>query len=112
MRRRRLLVALGAVLLAVAVAALLLPRPGVTRSNFDRIKKGMPRGEVERILGGPPSESGIAVAPRVPWAIWTQGGTTVLVLFDEDAVEKCDFYEHPPPSLADRVRGWLRRLWP
>ncbi len=41
----------GVVLL---VLALLPPRPGVTKKNFDRIKVGMARAEVEAIFGGPP----------------------------------------------------------
>ena len=65
MRRRKVLVVLAG--LAVALAGLavgvtagafmLWPRPSrVTRENFERIKKGMSRAEVEAILG-PPGDS-------------------------------------------------------
>jgi hypothetical protein len=58
MRRRTLLVALVALAVVVAVGVVALwprPRPQpssrITRENFDRIKVGMTRAEVEAILG-------------------------------------------------------------
>jgi hypothetical protein len=36
----------------VGVLAMLPPRPGVTKTNFDRIETGMTRAEVEDIFGG------------------------------------------------------------
>jgi hypothetical protein len=56
MRRRKLLPGAVAVLVTLAgVAALVLwPRADrVTRANFDRIRVGMSRAEVEAILGPP-----------------------------------------------------------
>lgn len=49
---------LGLLVAAIAgvvltVLALLPPRPGITKENFDRIEEGMTRPEVEAILGGP-----------------------------------------------------------
>jgi hypothetical protein len=56
MRRRKLLAAL-AVGLAVLAAAALWPRTPrgerVTRDNYDRLREGMSRAEVEAILGSP-----------------------------------------------------------
>src|SRR5689334_5221586 len=58
MRRRRLLLVAGVVLL-LGLAALpvvwqaLPPRQGVTPENFYRIRRGMTEQEVEAILGGP-----------------------------------------------------------
>jgi hypothetical protein len=37
----------------LAALALLLPSPGVTKENFDRIEVGMVRSDVEAIFGGP-----------------------------------------------------------
>ena len=39
--------------LLVAIPSLLPPHPGVTKENFDRIKEGMTRAEVEASLGKP-----------------------------------------------------------
>jgi hypothetical protein len=39
--------------LALVVLAMLPPRPGVTKANFDRIEKEMTRVEVEEIFGKP-----------------------------------------------------------
>ena len=54
-KRRLLLIAgpLAAVAVTLGVLAMLPPRPGVTKENFDRIEVGMTRAEVEVILGGP-----------------------------------------------------------
>jgi hypothetical protein len=60
MRRRKLLVALAGLAVAVAAGAIVLwPREDrVTRANYDRIRDGMTRAEVEAILGppGPPGD--------------------------------------------------------
>jgi hypothetical protein len=55
MRRRTLLVALAGLAVLVAVGVVVLwPGPDrITRANFQRIKQGMRRAEVEAILGPP-----------------------------------------------------------
>ena len=56
MKRRYLIVAVSfaaIACLAVGVLAVLPPRPGVTKANFDRIEIGMTLEEVERIFGRP-----------------------------------------------------------
>jgi hypothetical protein len=57
MRRRKLLVALAALAVVAAGVVVLWPQPQpssrITRENFDRIKVGMSRTEVEAILGPP-----------------------------------------------------------
>jgi hypothetical protein len=45
------LLALGIVAAVLIVLALLPPRPGVTKENFDRIEIGMTEAEVEAIFG-------------------------------------------------------------
>ncbi len=91
MRRRKLLWAavVGLVALAGVAAFALWPRPDrVTTENFDRIHKGMTRGEVEAILG-PPGDytNGPTAAPASSYPViydpvrgmWLQGdeGSTV-----------------------------------
>jgi hypothetical protein len=55
MRRRTLLVALAGLAVVVGAGTVVLwPRADrITLENFDRIKKGMRRAEVEAILGPP-----------------------------------------------------------
>jgi hypothetical protein len=57
MRRRRLLLGLGAVVLlglaSFCVIAFAVPRSGVTLENYERIQVGMTLPEVEGILGTP-----------------------------------------------------------
>src|SRR6516165_6941322 len=56
MRRRKLLVVLAvlAVVVAAGVVVALWPsRERITQENFDRIREGMSRAEVEGILGSP-----------------------------------------------------------
>jgi hypothetical protein len=55
MRRRTLLVALAGLAVVVTVGVVALwPRPErITRENYDRIKQGMSRSQVESILGLP-----------------------------------------------------------
>ena len=59
MRRPKLLLALAGLGVAVAVGVVVLwPQPGdrITRENFDRIREGMSRAEVEAIFGGRPGD--------------------------------------------------------
>jgi hypothetical protein len=55
MRRRKLVVLVVGLAALVAVAMLVLwPRPDrITRENYERIKEGMSRAEVESLLGAP-----------------------------------------------------------
>jgi hypothetical protein len=92
------------------------------------IRWGMRRPEVEAILGGPPgdfrTESVFYFAPTrpngVPEGPWTASwmGDKGLVQVDfNDYGGACVVAYAPglptprPPSLADRVMDWARRLW-
>jgi hypothetical protein len=68
MRRRGLIATIAVlVVLFVAVAFVLWPRTDpITQENFDRIRAGMSRAEVEAILGGPPGDY------RSAWTDWPQ----------------------------------------
>jgi hypothetical protein len=68
-KKRLLLLALPlAMALTLGVLAMLQPRPGVTKANFDRIQEGMSMAEVEQILGGRSGRK----------TYWTVGETTTI----------------------------------
>jgi hypothetical protein len=58
MKKKRLLLIIGGMIavvgLTLGVLAMLPPKPGVTKENFDRIEVGMTKAEVKKIFGGPP----------------------------------------------------------
>ncbi len=91
MRKNRWLL-LGLLLASIAgivlvVLALLLPRPGVTEENFDRIEVGMTRAEVEAIFGGPATGSNPWVWGNLPKENeWENeaSGDAAMVDFDEN----------------------------
>ena len=68
MKKKRLLLIVGGMAafvgLTLGVLALLPPKPGVTKENYDRIEVGMTRGEVEQIFGGPANRFQPWVAAR------------------------------------------------
>jgi hypothetical protein len=138
MRRKRFLVLVG-VALAVAVivpAAVELHAYRqklargrlIDRDHFDRITEGMSRAEVEDILGGPPGDfrtkpveySHTCALPLDfecdggRWEWWTGDDGRIELLFDRQDKMRFGFIAtgSAPPSLAEWVRIWLRRLWP
>jgi hypothetical protein len=67
-KKRRALIAILTLTIAVilGVLAMLPPRPGVTKANFDRIEKGMTLAEVEEIFG----EKGFRVKGNAAEFFW------------------------------------------
>jgi hypothetical protein len=135
--RKRLLILAGIALAATVVVPAALDhhayRQKVARGRLidqehcDRIKVGMSQAEVEVILGGPPGDfttqpvvfggPRLTGFPLVRWEHWVGNRAMIQVLFDEqDRVQFVwlgdDPIRVPPPSLEDRVRVWLRRVWP
>jgi hypothetical protein len=117
-KRLILVVALpfAAIAMTVAVLAILPPRPGVTKANFDRIQEGMTRAEVEEIFGGPSSEDVVISTkdgkmiitfdqPRVKG--WGADDGLAVIEFDEKGKTKEKSWSGLPLSLFDRIRRWL-----
>jgi hypothetical protein len=87
----------------LGVLAVLPPRPGPTKANFDLIKKGMTHAEVFAILGE------CDIEPAKPGAMhsWRlDDGTESTVCFDGDEVFARDF-QPSPETLPDKLRRWL-----
>jgi hypothetical protein len=135
MTKKRLLLILDGVVLAVAVIAvvvlLLWPEnPRLARGrlisweHYEQIKKGMSQDEVEAILGGPPGDfstnlrffirlDGFDAKPS--WERWTGDEACIEVHFGEDGkVEGKSFQQGMGPGQFQlvRLRYWLRSVWP
>jgi len=61
-----------------------MPRPGVTKANFDRIQHNMTRREVEKLLGGPHYDvsGGTKTGPASRVHFWKGCAGQVWVTFD------------------------------
>jgi outer membrane protein assembly factor BamE (lipoprotein component of BamABCDE complex) len=96
-----------------------------------RVEVGMSRAEVEATLGGPPGdfrtknviylehhEPDSDWGRRGEWRVesWGGDGGKINVVFDEQGQVRQRSFGEPvsssPPSLAERLRAWLRRVWP
>jgi hypothetical protein len=132
--RKRLLILAG-VALAAAVAVLaalehhayrqkLARGRFIDRDHCERIKDGMNQAEVEAILGGPPGDFRTTSAlilehggnPAYRHELWIGNQGRVHVEFDEHSTVQRHYFEgvifYSPPSVAERVRDCLRRVWP
>jgi hypothetical protein len=138
--RKRLLVLAGfALAAAVTVPASLLHHAYrqklargrlITWEYYRGVKLGMSQAEVEAVLGGPPGdfrtervfytdyfEVGFSpqdvVARRESW--YGNDGQISLGFDEQGRVLRRGFADpirSPPPTLAERLRPWLRRVWP
>lgn len=112
---------LGILLLALLSAALLVPSPGVSKANFERIALGMSFAEVTTILGEPQE--------RLGWE-WDSGhyintyfwkdprGHEIYVRFDsgEKRICRCGIARsknyYPPPKSTFIWEMFPCKYWP
>jgi hypothetical protein len=118
-KRRYLLTAaiLGALIAIALCVFAMLPaqpaQPGVTKANFDRIKVGMTRTEVEAILGVPNSlhsvDAAVIEGIEIKWfnATWEKGPAHVGVGLRNDIVTETRWFV-PREPLLDKLRRWMR----
>jgi hypothetical protein len=118
MRRRKLLVALAGLAVIAVGAVVLWPRADrITRENFDRIKKGMGRAEVEAILGppgdyttGPTQTTFLESASKHPVS-WTRGSVfTPVIEFWETDDAAIEVGYGPSGELLFTIRRGQKRL--
>jgi hypothetical protein len=95
------------------VLAMLPPRSGVTKANFDRIKDGMDRTEVEEILGGkahkiqPTHRVKGMPGPGVMVAFWgADDGSGVWITFMAGGVAG-KHWQDSTETIPDKIRRWL-----
>src|SRR6476469_2144423 len=74
----------------IVIPALWPPTPGVTYANFSRIEMGMPREQVESLLGKSNGERGddwppfgVRALNETGWASWQHGDDFASVHFDD-----------------------------
>src|SRR4051794_959890 len=113
MRKRLLLSAAALVAIAcvvLLVLAMLPPRPGVTKANFDRIEIGMTRSEVE-IIFGEPSEATSSTTPlggkTTTSDDWFQLGRGIANIYFNDELVVNKEWQAVPESFTQKIRRWL-----
>ena len=112
-RRRTLLLAsliAASVCVGLAVLAMLPPRPGVTKANFDRIEVGMQIEEVECILAGPGfsidklitrDEAGSGII------LWQHSDGSMVMIWPADKVVAKKKWVPSQETLLNKIRRWL-----
>jgi hypothetical protein len=119
MSSRRLILMSGCLLVAGCVAMLWLQFRNQDRINYDSyvaIHVGMPRDEVQEILGGPPGAyvplKMCVLRGHDPREEWDGAQAVILVEFDRNGrVVRKEIrtrrWEPYDPSIMGRVRAWL-----
>jgi hypothetical protein len=108
MKKRLLLIAVLSLAVAVTVLvmlpAMLPPRPGITKANFDRIQDGMTLAEVEAIFGGKKVFYGPFSGPFDVWV--ADDGSLARIYFSDECVENV-YWDDSEESTLDKIRRWL-----
>jgi hypothetical protein len=119
-KKRRLLISVGILAACVCgtlVVFALLPEPGVTKANFERIQIGMTEADAEAIFGRPSgrtlvikedeSVATICFDPGKGCA-WLGPDGDVMAFFDADGrISKANWIDHER-TLLEKIRDWLR----
>ncbi len=115
MKRKYQLLIVGAttafVGLTLGALAMLPERPGVTKANFDRIKKGMTRAEADAIFGKPACWSGASCHASciLIFEEWTgEDGARADFVFHNDVITDDGFWTPSTETIGDKLRRWLR----
>ncbi len=100
--------------LALVILAVLPSGPGVTKTNFSRIEKGMTLEEVEAVLGRaadgehvpiPVISAPIPCPPTLPeWV--SSDGSRVIVEFSDGLVTDA-YWQDSTETIMQKLRRWL-----
>jgi hypothetical protein len=108
--------------IAVVIPMLRPPRPGVTKANFDRIKKGMTEADAEAILGSPSQREIIIARGKAPGGepmvqfiqldegkgcAWSGTDGDVIVHFDSDGAIASMIWRDHERMFFERIRDWI-----
>lgn len=99
--------------LVLVVLAMLPPRPGITKANFERIQDGMKFDEVKAIFGAPdsftdPSIEGWARRGQLLWVNDDRSGAAVC--FDEKGKVFDKTWSDSTEGIGERLCRWID--WP
>jgi len=119
-RKRRSLISAAVlaacVCIALGVLAMMPPRPGVTKANFDRIKEGMTLEEVTSIFGSKEASNGVVAGTIFSqkcdrYHRWEDDdwSCSATVGFRENQVMQMVWSgERRKKTFTDKLRRWLR----
>jgi len=110
MTKKRCYIILGILTACVcvlwAVAAMIPPRPGVTKANFDRIHEGMTLTETKAMLGNHNGlENPLRAGDRVCWH--GEDGATIMTRFDFDNILIEKVFVKSTETFTAKLRRWL-----
>jgi hypothetical protein len=91
----------------LGVLALLPPRPGVTKANFDRIENRMTRAEVEEIFGG---RGRPFLGDDESWMLWeADDGSWVTIVFRDACIadKHWQSWHDSHETVLAKIRRWL-----
>jgi len=111
-RRKRYVICACIVVICIYAAAhvgALLPLPGVTKANFDRIKVGMTVAEIEMVFGESATFDGDETGSHL--ADWHQmpgvaGGAVARVVLVNGVATQTIWFESTE-TFAEKARRWL-----
>jgi hypothetical protein len=104
---------IAVITLALGLLAMMPPGPGVTKANFDRIKEGMTRAEVEEIFGGPAFKSfEYSRVDRRFYSsrIWCENNgneSAWIEFFDDESVFRSEWSGSSNETFLDKICRWL-----
>ena len=116
MNRKRSIVVCGIVVSIACVLlityAVLPARPGVTKTNYDRIELGMTKADVAAIMGKP----GFSQPDRIPdsWVeMWQHAGMghACVITYRNDGVGSMRWTDSKE-TVTETLLRWANRLWP
>jgi len=111
-RRRFIILSIGAlavVCIGLGILAMLPPRPGVTKANFDRIEKGMTQSEVNDIFGKSASRHAgfCSASGNTSFEDWlSEGGSSASLTLHNDIVVGFQWNESTE-TIVDIIRRWF-----
>ncbi len=113
--KKRLLISAGilaaCLALVLGVLAMLPPHSGVTKANYDQVKKGMTLAEVENLFSKKGDRfDGYVGKPAFYWQ--NEDRSYALIFFDDDKkVVAPAQWGDSTETIGDKICRWLRWPW-
>jgi hypothetical protein len=99
------------VCLTLATLAMLPPRPGVTKANFDRIKIGMAEEDVFETFGKK-EPAGAYPSAGGSGCVWNNDdGSSADIEFDLNFKVRKTSWSTPTEGIGEKLCRWIRWPW-